>query len=124
MVNRLKIIRKNAGLTQADFSESLGLTRAYIGQVECGAKPLSDRSLRDICRIYGVNEDWLRTGEGEPYAPKSRNEIIAEFLNSVMEEEPESVRRRWIEAFASLPDETWRAFDSLACEYVKRKEEG
>lgn len=124
MKDRIKKIRQDAGVTQAEFAESLGLSRIMVAHVETEKAIFSDRSMKDICRIYGVNEDWLRTGEGEPYAPKSRNEIIAEFLNSVMEDEPESVRRRWIEAFASLPDETWRAFDSLACEYVKRKEEG
>ena len=123
MLERLKLIRKNAGLTQAEFSESLALTRAYIGQVECGAKPLSDRSIRDICRIYGVNEDWLRTGSGEPYAPKSRNDCIAAFLNDVMAEEPDSVRRRWVEAFSSLPSEAWELFDRLAVEYVEKKKD-
>lgn len=76
MISRIKLIRKNAGVTQSEFAEVLGLSRSMISQVEAGMQVFSDRSLRDICRIYGVNEDWLRTGEGEPYAPKSRNEII------------------------------------------------
>lgn len=123
MLERLKLIRKNAGLTQADFSDSLQLTRSYIGQVECGAKPLSDRSIRDICRIYGINEEWLRTGSGDMYAPKTRNELIAEFLNEVMEEEDDSIRRRWVEIFSALPVESWELLDRLACEYVAKKKD-
>lgn len=122
MVSRIKTIRKNAGVTQAEFAEVLGLSRSMISQVEAGMQVFSDRSLRDICRIYGVNETWLRTGEGEPYVPKTRNDRIAEFLNEIMAEEDASIRRRWIEAFASLPLEAWELFDRLAVEYVEKKE--
>ena len=123
MISRIKLIRKNAGATQQEFAEVLGLSRSMISQVEAGMQVFSDRSLRDICRIYGVDETWLRTGEGEPYVPKSRNDRIAEFLNDVMAEESDSVRRRWIEAFASLPTEAWDIFDRLAVEYVEKKED-
>ena len=122
MKNRIKIIRKKAGVNQGEFAASLGLSRGFIAQVETDKEKFSDRSLRDICRIYGVNEEWLRTGAGDMYSPKTRNELIAEFLNDVMSEEDDSVRRRWVEAFAALPPEAWNLFDQLAVEYVNKKE--
>ena len=43
-----------------------------------GTNTFSERTIKDICRIYNVNEEWLRTGNGEPYVPKTKNEEIAE----------------------------------------------
>lgn len=123
MNERLKLIRKNKGATQEKFAEMFGMTRSYIAQIEAGDKIPSDRFVREICRQLDVSEDWLRTGKGEPYIPKTRNELIASFLNDVMEEEPDSVRRRWIEAFSSLPVEAWELFDRLAVEYVEKKKD-
>lgn len=123
MKERIKLVRKNAGLTQSEFAQKLGLSRQMVAQVETGTNVFSDRSVRDLCRIFGVDETWLRTGSGDPYVPQSRNDCIAAFLNDVMAEEPDSVRRRWVEAFSSLPSEAWELFDRLAVEYVEKKKD-
>lgn len=68
MRNRVKQIRKDAKKTQQAFAESIGLSQNFIAQYETGKKEnISDRTIRDICRTYNVNEDWLRTGNGEMY---------------------------------------------------------
>lgn len=123
MISRIKKIRKDADVTQVEFAQVLGLSRSMISQVEAGMQIFSDRSIRDICRIYNVNEEWLRTGIGEPYVPRTRNEEIADFLNSIMEDEPDSIRRIFIETFSKLPYEAWVVLDQLAEEYVKNKKD-
>ena len=92
MNERIKQIRKNASLTQEAFATRLGLTRNYIAQVEMGVKEPSDRTIRDICREFHVNETWLRTGAGEMKASKSRGEEMAEMVKSLMADSPESFR--------------------------------
>lgn len=123
MLERLKELRKMLNLTQAELSLSLDYAKAYIGQIECGVKPLSDRTIRDICRMYNVNEEWLREGNGEPFIPRTKNEEIADFLNSIMEDEPDSIRRIFIETFSKLPYEAWEVLDQLAENYVKNKKD-
>lgn len=123
MLNRIKEIRKKAGINQTEFAESLGLSRGFIAQVETGTNVFSDRSIRDICRIYNINEEWLRTGTGDPYVPRTKNEEIAEFLNSIMEDEPDSIRRIFIETFSKLPYEAWTVLDKLAEDYVQNKKD-
>ena len=67
MRERFKILRKDTGLTQKDFAARVGLSQNFIAQIESGSKVPSDRTVSDICRIFRVNEDWLRTGEGDMY---------------------------------------------------------
>lgn len=78
MKARIKEVRKDAGLTQEEFGAKLKLSRIFVTQVENGSREFSDRTIADICRIFGVNESWLRTGEGEMHLPKTRVEEITE----------------------------------------------
>lgn len=65
MKERFKQIRKSVKLTQKEFAEALSLSQNYIAQIEIGKKIPSDRTISDVCRVFKVNEEWLRTGEGE-----------------------------------------------------------
>lgn len=67
MNERVKKVRQALGLTQEQFSQRLGVKRPAISQVEKGFNNLSEQMLLAICREYGVNENWLRTGEGEMF---------------------------------------------------------
>lgn len=83
MRERFKILRKDTGLTQKDFAARVGLSQNFIAQIESGSKVPSDRTVFDICRIFHVNEEWLRTGEGEMYdLPEDRTAaIVADLLD-------------------------------------------
>lgn len=67
MIERIIKIREEKKLSQEKFAEKLGLSRNFINQVENGKKNISDRTISDICRLFNVNEEWLRTGTGDPY---------------------------------------------------------
>lgn len=69
MIQRIVEIRKKNGLNQEQFAQKIGMSRSFINQVEVGKRNLSDRTISDICREFGVNEAWLRTGEGEMFLP-------------------------------------------------------
>lgn len=84
MNDRLKQIRKDSGLTQQQFAESLNVSRNYVALWEIGQREPSDRTISDICRVYGINEPWLREGVGEMYVPKTREETIAELVGSAL----------------------------------------
>ena len=77
MEERLKQIRKAAKLTQDEFAKRINLTKNYIYLMEAGRNPIADRVIKDICREFRINENWFRTGEGEMYAPTSKQEEIA-----------------------------------------------
>ena len=61
---RMKLLRKELGMNQADFAAPLGLKQSTIGNYESGSRGVSDATILAICREYGVSEQWIRTGEG------------------------------------------------------------
>ena len=63
MINRIIYLREQEGLSQEKFAQRLGLSRNFINQAENGKKNFSDRTIKDICREFNINEDWLRYGK-------------------------------------------------------------
>lgn len=65
MNTRIAMVRKESGKNQTEFAEILGLTKNYISLVETGKREPSDRTIKDICKSFNINEEWLRYGTGE-----------------------------------------------------------
>lgn len=64
MNERFKKVRKTLGLTQSEFGKSLGISNTAISKIEKGENNVSESNIISICREFGVNEEWLRTGAG------------------------------------------------------------
>lgn len=77
MKERIKKLRKKLDMTQQKFADRLGVKRNTVGQWECGINALTDQVILSICREFSVNEEWLRTGNGEMFVPKSDNILDA-----------------------------------------------
>lgn len=65
MKDRIKQVRKYQKLTQTAFGDILGVKGNTITGYETGTRNPTDTVIKSICREFGVNEEWLRTGEGE-----------------------------------------------------------
>lgn len=68
MNNRVIEIRKNFGLTMEEFGQRLGVSRSAISNIESGKRNLTGQMVVSICREFGVDETWLRTGDGEMFS--------------------------------------------------------
>ena len=64
-IERLKKFRKENNLTQADFATSLGITQTSYNNIENFKQPLTEKSIKSICAIFKINEEWLRYGTGK-----------------------------------------------------------
>lgn len=76
MKDRIKKIRKDAGLTQEKFADRLGLKRNTIATYETGKSEPMDNIIISMCREFNVNEEWLRTGNGEVYDTASTDDFM------------------------------------------------
>ena len=81
---QIRDARKALSLTQKEFSAALGMSENYIWQIEKGQREPSDRTISDICRIFAVREEWLRTGTGEMRPPMTKEEEIAQLVNGAI----------------------------------------
>ena len=105
MKDRIRGIRKNhLKLSQKEFASRLGMSENYIWMIEKGERVPPDRTIADICRIFGVDEAWLRDGVGEPFRESSPEEEIQKALMQALGGSEES-KARLIRAVANLPDE-------------------
>lgn len=77
MENRIKMLRKALDLTQTEFAKRIGSVQNTITGYESGRRTPSGQVVSLICREFGVNERWLRYGEGEMFAPQAENELEA-----------------------------------------------
>lgn len=65
---RIKEIRKDAGLTQEKFAQKIGLKRNTIATYETGKSEPMDNIIFSICREFNINEEWLRHGTGPKHS--------------------------------------------------------
>lgn len=72
---RIKEVRQYLKLSQAKFAKNLCLSSGYIAGIELEKRRANDRIVRLISITYGVNEEWLKTGEGSMYDRASNARI-------------------------------------------------
>lgn len=72
---RIKKVRKAKDLTQQIFSVEIGTSANVLTNYETGRRNPSKSVINNICKTFGVNETWLRTGEGEMFAPTPETAI-------------------------------------------------
>lgn len=120
--NRIKELRKAAGMTLQGLGDKIGLTPSALSYIESGKSTPSNQTVLSICRVFGVSEHWLRTGEGEMYVKKSKDEEIMEFFNDVLQDEPESFRRQFVYKLSKISETSWAAMAQLVDELTKEKE--
>ena len=114
--SRIEFLIKDLEITKTSFAEQLHVSVAFISGLCSGVKNPSDRTISDICRVFGVSEAWLRDGTEPMYVQRSENERMAMLFNDVLAEADESTRKRGIAAALYMPPEFW---DNIL-EYAKK----
>lgn len=122
MKDRISHIIKEKKVTKTEFAKRLGVSQAFVSQVCAGTSGISDRTITDICREFGVNEVWLRTGEGSPFQEESRNEQIMRFAAQTIKGSDE-FRKAMVSMLAQLDAEDWenlaKIYQKVAAQYKK-----
>ena len=110
---RIKAVRKHFKLTQAEFGERIGVKGNTIATYEIGRNAPVDAIFSLLCREYGVNEIWLRSGEGEMLQAMTEDEELAAYLGDVMNDEPESFRHRFTLEMENWTPEVWQMLEEI-----------
>ena len=110
---RIKAVRKHFKLTQAEFGERIGVKGNTIATYEIGRNAPVDAIFSLLCREYGVNEIWLRSGEGEMLQAMTEYEELAAYLGDVMNDEPASFRHRFTFEMENWTPEVWQMLEEI-----------
>lgn len=87
MKDRIKKIRKAIKLTQVQFGEKIGVKGNTVTNYESGLRTPTDAVIKSICREFNVDENWLRTGEGEMFLPVLEEDEMALYVSELLEDE-------------------------------------
>jgi transcriptional regulator with XRE-family HTH domain len=115
---RVKELRKSMNLTLEKFGNKLGVEKSAISKIENGENGLTDQMTKLMVKEFGVNENWLRTGEGEMFPEFSRADAIAKLADDIMTEVPNSFKSRLVTALAQMTDEQWRLLEDFTYKVV------
>lgn len=110
---RLRQIRENAGLTQEQFAEVLGISVSAYKKVESGENQVSLSSLRNLYNEMQVSADYVLFGKKQ-----DMNEVWKSILNCT-EEDKMFMFMRLLVYFTEVKKETFPRKD----EYSKEEEE-
>lgn len=64
---RVKLIRKQLGMTQEQLAQRLGIGKAALSMIETGKAGLSTRNRHILVQDLNVNPEWLEEGRGEMF---------------------------------------------------------
>ena len=132
---RIRHLRKDElDLTQSEFASKLGLKQAGVSAIERDSVAVTDRTIKAICMVFNVREEWLRTGEGEMYnqgelfsldrfvAERGVTELELAIVKAYFELDP-AIRQTVLEHFkarlAADPDEL--EAEAVKQEYLRQK---
>lgn len=118
MHERIKKLRKSLGLTQQEFADKIGVKRGAIANYEIGRNDPTDSVVALICREFYCSEQWLRTGEGEMFPPRNKNEQIVDFMTGLMKQPDNSAAKSFIESISHLTPDEWSLLAKIAADWV------
>ena len=81
MNDHIRTLRKTLGLKQREFAARIGLKQSAVSYLEKSGSTVTDQNIKAICAQFGVDENWLRTGQGAMFLrrEKEKKELLSLF---------------------------------------------
>lgn len=113
MNERIKQLRNSLHKSQEEFGKFLGLSKSGVSEIEAGRRKVTDQHVIMLrnCSDFNLNEEWLRTGEGEMFIDSTREEEIADFTLKLLKEEPDSFKNRLVSVLSRMTEEEWEMLE-------------
>ena len=105
MRNRVKEVRVALGLSQEEVGKRVGVTRGAISRIESGTCNLTNAMVIALCREFNINEEWLKTGNGEMFLEMSRAEQAARIVAAAIDSNDEFILNTFIALGQLSPQE-------------------
>ena len=82
-MNRIKQLREKKGITQEKLGQLIGVQSSAISKYEKGIVPLTDDTIRDLCKIFDVSSDYLICNDTELSNEILEIEVLKKALQKV-----------------------------------------
>lgn len=108
-----KVVDENCRCNKSAFARAINITPAFAAQLYTGQREPSERTIADICRVFGVSKLWLDTGEGEMYVKRSLNQELDMMVTALMNNADENFKKRFVAALLQVPPDGWNAIEEF-----------
>lgn len=106
IASRIIKIAEDNHLNKSEFARRINVTPAYISKLSKQPDSVpSDRTISDICRVFNINEEWLRTGSGSMYLPSNSFDLTQYALDRGCD----ALELEILKAYFSLPKDIRKA---------------
>lgn len=122
MKEQLKKLRKHLDMTQQAFADKIGMKQNTIAQYEMGRTVPSDAIVFSICREFGVNENWLRTGEGEMFEELTEQKKLMKYTGLLLKDKDSAIAaaiQSLIVTYEQLDDTSKATLEKIAMQYIE-----
>lgn len=92
---------------KSEFARKIGITPQYAAQLYSGVREPSKRTMNDIQQKYGVDDVWLRTGVGEMFRPRTREDEITSFCADLLGPDATEDQKKLVANLGKLTPEQW-----------------
>lgn len=119
---RIRTLRKELGLNQSDFGNKIGVKQGTVAGYESGARTPLDTVIASICREFNVNENWLRTGEGEMFEQMTEQQKILKYTALLLNDKDSVVAnaiQTLIVTYEQLDDTSKATLEKIALQYIE-----
>lgn len=113
MEERIKFIMKSKGLTQVQFARQIGSTQNTVSSYVTGIRKPSSSVINNICKTFSVNEEWLRTGNGEPFIDIEEDAELAEWVGRVMNDADMAAQKRALRILKNIKNSDLEVIERL-----------
>lgn len=121
MKDRIKSLRKSLDITQQEFADRIGLKRNSVASYEIGKNYPMDTVIKSICREFNVNEEWLRTGEGDMFEELTEHQKVLKYTGLLLKDKDSNIAtaiQTLIVTYEQLDDTSKAALEKIALQYI------
>lgn len=122
MNERLRELRLSLGITQSEFGRKLGVSRDVIAGIEYGKNKPNESLVKLASNLFGVREEWIRTGEGPQYElPEDPNMAYVDLLINEVNNPFYGMIRNIMKCYIELDDKGREIIEQFAKDLIKKE---
>lgn len=121
MNERIRLLRKELGLNQSDFGNKIGVKQGTVAGYESGVRTPLDAVVSSICREFDVNEEWLRTGEGEMFEQMTEQQKLLKYTGMLLKDKDSAIVnaiQSFIVTYEQLDDTSKATLEKIAQQFI------
>ena len=121
MNERIRLLRKELGLNQSDFGNKIGVKQGTVAGYESGARTPLEAVVSSICREFDVNEEWLRTGEGEMFEQMTEQQKLLKYTGMLLKDKDSAIVnaiQSFIITYEQLDDTSKATLEKIAQQFI------